>query len=37
VINIADDIQEAVIGQPLSHLLRWTENNAGDLHWADAA
>jgi N-acetylglucosamine-6-phosphate deacetylase len=37
VIHIADGIQEALIGQPLSQLLRWTQNEAGDLHWADAA
>jgi N-acetylglucosamine-6-phosphate deacetylase len=37
VIHIADGIQEALIGQPLSQLLRWTQNDAGDLHWADAA
>ena len=37
VLQIAGGIQEALIGQPLSHLLRWTQNEAGDLHWADAA
>ncbi len=37
VIHVADGIQDALVGQPLSHLLRWTQNDAGDLHWADAA
>ena len=37
LINGLKEVDDALIGQPLSQLLRWTQNDAGDLHWADAA
>ena len=37
LINGLKGVDDALIGQPLSQLLRWTQNDAGDLHWADAA
>ena len=37
VIQSTCNIEEALLGQPLSDLLRWTQNAAGDLQWANAA
>lgn len=37
VIQSTCDIEEALLGQPLSGLLRWTQNADGDLQWANAA
>ena len=37
VIQSTCNIEEALLGQPLSDLLRWTQNADGDLQWANAA
>ena len=37
VIQSTCNIEEALLGQPLSDLLRWTQKADGDLQWANAA